>query len=109
MTGSSKLVALVLGCLPALWPSSSSSWQLDLWKHVGLDAHVGSERPRQEMHDVDIDMYAPSDVSAQGLATSLMDLESAIRQNTWLQSRLLHGRVSSSLLILSLCLVQEAP
>ena len=25
VTGSSKLVALVLGCLPALWPSSSSS------------------------------------------------------------------------------------
>ena len=64
---------------------------------LGLMRTLAQERPRQEMHDVDIDMYAPSDVSAQGLATSLMDLESAIRQNTWLQSRLLHGRVSSSL------------
>ena len=98
VTGSSKLVALVLGCLPALWPSSSSS--LGNWTFgsmLGLMRTLPQERPRQEMHDVDIDMYAPSDVSAQGLATSLMDLESAIRQNTWLQSRLLHGRVSSSL------------
>ena len=42
---------------------------------LGLMRTLAQERPRQEMHDVDIDMYAPSDVSAQGLATPLMDLE----------------------------------
>ena len=36
---------LVLGCLPALWPSSSSSLATGPWKHVGLDAHVGSGAP----------------------------------------------------------------
>jgi NADPH:quinone reductase-like Zn-dependent oxidoreductase len=97
-SGSSKFVALVMGCLPSSWPSTGSS--LGNWSSgsvLGLIRTLAQERPRQEMHGLDIDMYAPIDWSAKSLTAPLQDLETSIRQNTWLQNRLLHARVSSSL------------